>query len=216
MATPKREPRKVNYRIIILLVLAILALVVLFVWHICKQDQLTVLTVSLAIEVLGFSVFAQIYSNLIQSANTADANMHAYGLLSDIALKDSKEQATYKKIAQGWLTASKKFRGGAKLRAYSANSCLWSLLFLGITLVIFFFVAGWYWLISFTVSFIFLGLAFLIYIFYLDYKWFKFLGWKGIAPNLPRWNYVIKFIKEHPWLDADSDTAEIKNISTKE
>lgn len=182
-----------------------------------RQKVFVVAPILLAIEILGLSVFAQIYSNSIHNADMADVNMYSYGLLSEATSKSKRMQDTYKKIAQGWLTASKGFRDIAKLRAHSFNLCVWSLIFLAVASAFAIFDCETYfyyfWLAFSALSLEFFLLALCIHAEGFDFKCFNkgFFTWTRTNPNLQRREYICKFICEHRWLDPDSDTGEMRS-----
>ena len=100
-------------------------------------EVIVVISTFLAIEVLGFSIFASIYSNLTHNAEMADGN----------ALQGNEISILY------WRKLSNKLRGLARSRAYSANWCFWGLVASIITL------ATQFCLIAFSISIIFLCIA---------------------------------------------------------
>jgi len=111
-----------------------------------KQQGMPIIAVFLTLAALGFSIFGTIYSNLIHNAEMAEGN----------ALQPNVILQAY------WLKASRRFRGLARSRAYSANLCFWSLLLIIITLILFFTPLRIPCLVTFIIAGVFLVIALIV------------------------------------------------------
>lgn len=74
-----------------------------------SENDIGIIAVILTITVLGFSIFASLYSNLLHNAETADGNM-----------LDSKKNVRARNY---WITLSATLRNQVQSRALSANLC---------------------------------------------------------------------------------------------
>lgn len=125
----------------------------------------------LTMEVLGFSIFASIHSNLRHNSETADINKELYKGKADISSKG--EVSIYQGIAKKWCDLSKVSKHSATLRAYSAIFCFWSLIFVIFSLILAFFNQTLPWLIFLTISFGLFIPAYVIYLQDKDWAWIK-------------------------------------------
>jgi uncharacterized membrane protein YbaN (DUF454 family) len=182
-----------------------------------QQNELAVAGAVLAVEVLVFSVFSQIYSNLAQNAKTADINTCTF------ALQSSSESDVYGKIAKQWHIASEGFRTYVKLRAYSANATVYALVFIVVTFFLSFWTVEWLWLLFLSLSVFFLFLALLIYLFSSslgDKRYnacFKFLFLCSTRPYLLRKKALEDLVVQErlPWLKVLWLESEFTSMETK-
>ena len=85
------------------------------------EHGVLVITISLTLAALGFSIFGSIYSNLIHNAEMAKGN----------ALQCNGISKAY------WLQVLRNFRRLARSRAITTNLCFWSLVLIIIALIMF-------------------------------------------------------------------------------
>ena len=112
-----------------------------------EENVIPIITISLTLAALGFSIFGTIYSNLIHNAEMAWGNMLQCNT-GDTAL-------SY------WRKAERNFRRLAKVRAYLANFCYLSLLFIIATLILYLFSCTCY-SITFLIAIVFLFMALVV------------------------------------------------------
>jgi small-conductance mechanosensitive channel len=87
-----------------------------------EQNGIPLIPISITLAALGFSIFSTIYSNLVHDAEMAEGNV----------FQSSGTSYRY------WRKASNNFRELARSRAYSANLCYLSLLFIIAALITYF------------------------------------------------------------------------------
>lgn len=174
-------------------------------------EPTTVTAFFLTIPAVGFSVFAQIYSNLINNAGMTEVNVRFYALQANraSALASVTEAAICQKTAKSWLTESENLRSNARSRAYSTIWFALSLVFLLITFgVIFMIKQGW--LIPFVISIILSIVAWATYFCNCKLKWLDRFGDSiHICPILPRERAVEDVIDQNKsWLQPNYDNVK--------
>jgi len=125
----------------------------------------------LTMEVLGFSIFASIHSNLRHNSETADINEYSYKCQADVS--STKEASIYQGIAKKWRDLSNVSRRTAKLRAYSAIFCWWGLILVVISLILAFLDQTLPWLIFLVISLVLFISACVIYFKNSDCSWIE-------------------------------------------
>jgi predicted PurR-regulated permease PerM len=116
-----------------------------FIPYLSTNDT-AIIAAILTITVLGFSIFASLYSSLLHNAETADGNM----------LQSNKVQAqTY------WIRFSAILREQVQSRAFSANLCFWSLVSFIATFILHYLYEKTLWAIPLSISlgFVFVATA---------------------------------------------------------
>ena len=199
---------QMKYKVLICF-LILVVLLGLFLWlsilqnDFLEENKPTVLGIFLAILALSLSTWVSLRTTHYHLSVVADVNMYSYALQADIS--SGRKQNIYKEIAKEWLKYSEDYRGSAKLRAYSARSCVWSLIFLALTFLLALLQECFLvWIIPFTISFGFIVLALLIQIFSLDHIILKKLlaTIPILHPELQRWDEITEVIKKHDWLKS--------------
>ena len=157
--------------------------------------------VFLTIAILIFSAYVTLRTSQLHGAYTADVNVYSYTRLADASSGEIAD--VYEDTAKEWLKHSESRREFARIRCYSAVSCLWGLIFLGITFPFLLFSDRRFWLISFIISVTFFTLAIVIHIFAPSFvlgTLDKIHIFPALHPLPPRTEEVENMIRTHPFL----------------
>jgi len=180
---------------------------------IIDERKETVYAIFLAILIFVASIYGTLRTGLLYDSRAADVNVYTYTRLADYS--KGEETEAYKDIAREWLEFSEGFRKSANVRCYSGICCVWSLIFLIITLPVLFIKKRKFWLIPFTISIVFFILAFSVHILSLDHSFLYFLDkplYPIIHPCELHSEKITKLIETHPWLlEKNLKNSEIGN-----
>ena len=150
------------------------------------QHKDLILAICFAATVLGISTFISLYSSYLNNSRMADAYEYS------CRLESKTPSDNYDQMADKWHSYSVKFAQATRVRAYSANLCIYSLVpwfFASIVLVFWERIPYLWFIIPLGIWLVLLSLAICIFFGGKDCKDYKLLSWARcpVKPTLSSW-----------------------------